>query len=197
MELLLLLAVALLKHPDESGLLMRLRSRDPAAASELYDRYSKSVFSLILRIVRNHEAAEDLLQETYLRIWNRAHFLDPDRGSVGAWLLTVARNLAIDYLRSSGGRLWRSETSIEALEEPFFFVDFGDDLMEIERAQRVRAALEKLSGNQRDVIELAYFEGLSQSEMAERLGQPLGTIKTWVRSALRTLREELGRVAAA
>src|SRR5262249_40326600 len=89
---------------DETSLVERMQRRDPRALAELYDRYGRVVYSLILRVVRDTGIAEDLVQETFLRVWNRVHGFDAQKGSIGPWLLAVARNRAIDYLRSAGGR---------------------------------------------------------------------------------------------
>jgi RNA polymerase sigma-70 factor (ECF subfamily) len=175
----------------------RLKRREPQAMADLYDRYGNLAYSLIFRIVRDAEMAEDLVQETFIRIWSRAQAFDSQRGALGAWLLAVARNRAIDYIRSVDGRMARSSYELVELENPALFANVESQIASSEQAQRVREALEKLNPNQRTVIELAYFEGLSQSEMAEKMGQPLGTIKTWVRTALKNLREQLGVVAPA
>jgi len=174
----------------------RLQRRDPRAMADLYDRYGRLVYTLILRVVRDGGIAEDLVQETFLRVWNRAQGFDAERGALGPWLLAVARNRAIDYLRSSAGRM-RNSVEVPETEHPASFTDMEKELLNSDRVRRVRGALEKLSENQRAVIELAYFEGLSQSEMAERMRQPLGTVKTWVRTALQSLREELGTAVTA
>lgn len=176
---------------DDGDLAKRLQRREPAALGELYDRYGKLAYSLIYRVVRDAGVAEDLVQETFLRVWNRVQGFDAERGALGPWLLAVARNQAIDYVRSSGGKMARGALELEYAEQPAVFVNFEADVLSQDRARRVRAALERLDENQRRVIELAYFEGLSQTEMAERMGQPLGTVKTWVRTALKNLREDL------
>ena|ERR1700722_16209796 len=187
----------LLRFKDDADLARRLKAREPHAMSDLYDRYGRLAFSLIYRIVRNTAAAEDLVQETFLRVWNRAQSFDPQRGSLGPWILTVARNRAIDYLRSIDGRMSASSLELDRMENPALFSDLEDSALSMDRTRRLKSAFEKLSPNQRMVIELAYFEGLSQTEMAERMKQPLGTVKTWVRSALKALREELAGVAMA
>jgi len=187
----------LLRFKDDADLARRLKAREPHAMSDLYDRYGRIAFSLIYRIVRNTAAAEDLVQETFLRVWNRAQSFDPQRGSLGPWVLTVARNRAIDYLRSIDGRMSAGSLDLDRLENPALFSDFEDSALSLDRTRRLKSAFEKLSPNQRMVIELAYFEGLSQTEMAQRMKQPLGTVKTWVRSALKALREELTGVAIA
>jgi len=180
---------------EEADLIARLQRRDPQALAELYDRYGRLAYSLILRVVRDTGVAEDLVQETFLRVWNRVQGFDAERGAVGPWLLAVARNRAIDYLRSTTGRA-RNSLELEAAEHPALYSDMEKDLLLSDKARRVKAALQKLSPKQREVIELAYFEGLSQSEMAERMGEPLGTVKTWVRTALKNLREELDAAVA-
>jgi len=180
----------------DADLVRRLQKRDPQALGELYDKYGRLAFALIYRIVRDTATAEDLVQETFLRVWNRAQGFDADRGALGGWLLAVARNRAIDYLRSAGGKM-RNTVKLEETAHPSLYLDLEKEVLNSDKARRLRKAMEKLSTNQRDAIELAYFEGLSQTEMAERMGQPLGTIKTWVRSALKHLREELGAAVSA
>jgi RNA polymerase sigma-70 factor (ECF subfamily) len=189
------LLFAIYAGEDDRNLAERLKRREPSVMGDLYDRYGKLVFSLIYRIVRDIGVAEDLVQETFLRVWNRAQGFDAERGALGAWLLAVARNRAIDYVRSSGGKMSRGALELEAAEHPSVFVNFEAEVLSQDRARRVRGALGRLNENQRHVIELAYFEGLSQSEMAERMGQPLGTVKTWVRTALKNLRDDLGEKA--
>lgn len=186
-----------LRFQGDAELAARLKARDPHAMADLYDRYGRLAYSLIHRIVRDAAAAEDLVQETFLRVWNRAQSFDQERGALGPWILTVARNRAIDYLRSIDGRMSAGSVELDRLERPVLFSAFEDSALSIDRTQRLRSAFEKLSPNQRMVIELAYFEGLSQTEMAERVKQPLGTVKTWVRSALKVLREELIEAATA
>ena len=194
---LLPLLLALEFGDTDPDLAARLKRRDPQAMADLYDRYGRIAYSLILRIVRDAALAEDLVQETFLRVWNRAQAFDEQRGALGPWLLAVARNRAIDYLRSSDGRMARSAYELVEMENPALFANLENEILSSDQARRIREALTKLNPTHRNVIELAYFEGLSQTEMAQKMGQPLGTIKTWVRTALRNLREELGAVAPA
>jgi RNA polymerase sigma-70 factor (ECF subfamily) len=177
-------------------LVARLQRRDPQALAELYDRFGRVVYSLILRVVRDAGTAEDLVQETFLRVWNRAQGFDAEKGAIGPWLLAVARNRAIDYLRSASGRE-RNALEFEETDHPALYTDMEHDIVTSDSARVVMAAMEKLSPQQRQVIELAYFEGLSQTEMAERMNQPLGTVKTWVRTALKNLRNDLGVAVSA
>jgi RNA polymerase sigma-70 factor (ECF subfamily) len=193
--MLLPILMAVQVREDDSALVARMQRRDPLALAELYDRYGRITYSLILRMVRDGGIAEDLVQETFLRVWNRVHGFDAQKGSIGPWLLAVARNRAIDYLRSAGGRE-RNALEYEDNDHPQLYCDMEKDILASDKARRVKTAIERLNPNQRQVIELAYFEGLSQSEMAERMGQPLGTVKTWVRTALKNLRDELSAVPA-
>jgi RNA polymerase sigma-70 factor (ECF subfamily) len=194
--MLLPLILAIHAPAADGDLIARLQRRDPQALAELYDRYGRIAYSLILRIVRDSGIAEDLVQETFLRVWNRVHGFDAEKGAIGPWLLAVARNRAIDYLRSAGGRE-RNALEFEETDRPALYTDMERDLLLSDSARRVKSAMQKLSENHRQVIELAYFEGLSQTEMAERMGQPLGTVKTWVRAALKNLRDDLGALAPA
>jgi RNA polymerase sigma-70 factor, ECF subfamily len=180
----------------DAELVRRLQKRDPQALGELYDKYGRLAFSLIYRIVRDVGTAEDLVQETFLRVWNRSQGFDADRGALGGWLLAVARNRAIDYLRSADGKM-RNAVELEETEHPSLYMDLEKEVLNSDRTRHLRQAMEKLNANQRNAIELAYFEGLSQTEIAERLGQPLGTVKTWVRMALKNLREALGSAVSA
>jgi RNA polymerase sigma-70 factor (ECF subfamily) len=190
----LLLAIEI--GESDADLVSRLQRRDPRAMGDLYDRYGRLVYALILRVVRDGGIAEDLVQETFLRVWNRVQGFEAGKGALGPWLLAVARNRAIDYLRSAGGRQ-RNSVELDETEHPAAFVDFESQIFNSDRVRKVKEAVGKLADNQRVVIELAYFEGLSQTEMAERLGQPLGTVKTWVRAALKSLRDDLGTAVPA
>src|SRR5580704_12641319 len=143
----MLLPLMLAIHAVEGDpeLVARLQRRDPQALAELYDRYGRLVYSLIVRVVRDGALAEDLVQETFLRVWNRAQGFDAERGALGPWLLAVARNRAIDYVRSSGGKMARGAMELEYAERPAVFVNFEADVLSQDQARRVRAALQKLN----------------------------------------------------
>jgi RNA polymerase sigma-70 factor (ECF subfamily) len=165
--------------------------------ADLYDRFGRLTYSLIYSVVRDTGVAEDLVQETFLRVWNRVAGFDPDRGALGPWLLAIARYRAIDHIRSARAKMDRNLMELDLFERaehgnPSSFVDMERDVLNADSARRIKTAMAKLNQNQQKVIELAYYEGLSQTEMAERLGQPLGTVKTWVRTALKHLKDELG-----
>jgi RNA polymerase sigma-70 factor (ECF subfamily) len=190
------LALELSSKHDED-LARRLQRRDSIAMAEIYDRFGRLAYSVILSIVRDGAVAEDLVQETFLRVWNRIHAFEPARGALGPWLLAIARNRAIDHLRSLSAGMDRNAYELDLREHPSLFVDMERDVLNIDHARVIRQAIAKLSANQQKVIELAYYEGLSQTEMAERMGEPPGTVKTWVRTALKHLREELGQAVEA
>jgi len=193
----LLLALELGDSANDAELARRLQKREPQAMADLYDRFGRLAYSLIFSIVRDTGVAEDLVQETFMRVWNRAGAFDAERGALGTWLMAVARNRAIDHIRSASARMDRNVFELDLFERaehgtPSSLVDMDRDVLNADSARRIKAAMAKLSQNHQKVIELAYYEGLSQTEMAERLGQPLGTIKTWVRTALKHLKDELG-----
>src|SRR4051794_23180094 len=169
----LTIAATVLRFPEDADVVRRLKSRDADVIGELYDRYGRIAYTLILRIVHDRAVAEDLVQESFLRVWNRAQAFDAERGALGPWILTVARNQALDYIRSVQGRVWNNMSPADS-DHPAVFRDWEGQMLEGVQLERVRTALSRLNDHQRTVIELAYFEGLSHSEMAERIQQPLG-----------------------
>ena len=179
----------------EAELIAGLQRHEARAMAELYDRYGRLVYSVILRVVRDQGIAEDLTQETFLRVWNRVQGFDGGRGALGTWLVTIARNRSIDYVRSVRLRNSRTEEFDEV--NSTLSTDAAEEATAFERRHTLRAAMKKLLPNHMRAIELAYFEGLSHLEVAERLGQPLGTVKSWVRTALAALREDLTASGAA
>ena len=179
------------QNDDNSGTLVRrLRERDPSSIADLYDLYGRLLFVVIVRIVRNPSAAEDLVQECFLRAWNRSQQLSDDYCAVGPWLTMIARHCALDYLKSSQARL-SSQLTINDAEFPAVTMD--EDVLSSDRARHIEKAFLSLSANQRRVIQLSFYEGLSQREIAEYLHQPLGTVKGWARTALSRLRGKLDR----
>ena len=165
----------------------RLRAGDMKALEELYDRHSPLLYSLVLRIVGRVSDAEEVLQDTWLQVWRKAEGYDPARGAVGAWLLTLARSRAIDRLRGLGSR--RRAEQATASDPPRPADEASVPVVQRQLHGRVVEALAALTPQQRDVLELAYFGGLSQSEIAARLDAPLGTVKSWTRQGLTRLRE--------
>ena len=163
---------------------------DERALASLYDQYARILFGLILRILNDREEAEDVLQEVFLQVWRRAKDFDEARGRPFTWLVTLARSRAIDRLRSLNSRQRAAtEAAREVSEE---ISDAAADAQKSEQGEIVRRALAELPEEQRRALLLAYYEGLSQSEIAVRLGTPLGTVKTRMRSGLMKLRELLG-----
>ena len=183
-------------EPSDSALLDALVRRDEAALATLYDRYGGLVYTLALRIVGDRDLAGEVLQDVFLRCWDHATAFRPERGHVAAWLLGIARNRAIDLLRSRQhqARLRERDRLPEpgTPEEPAE-ADVGDD---VALRQAVSAALAALPAGQRQAITLAYYGGLTQAEIAHRLGEPLGTIKTRMRDGMERLRRLLRPVIA-
>jgi len=174
---------------DKSGVLVRrLRERDPDVMADLYDLYGRLIYILIVRIVRNPAVAEDLVQESFLRAWNRANQLSDEYSGVGPWLVMIARHCALDYLKSSQAHL-STQSSLDDVKPPVITID--NEILASDRARQIEGAFRNLSENQKQVIQLAFYEGLSQAAIAERLDQPLGTVKGWARSALSRLRGKL------
>ena len=172
----------------DAELISELREHNPKALEAVYDRYGPIAYSLFVRITREQTTAEDLVQELFLRVWNRAHDFDATKGSLGVWIVSIARNMAIDHLRSASARFATRLRPLEQAEQAQVSARSNDSESLIDQVRVVRAAFEQLTLDQKKVLELAYFEGFSQSEIASRLNEPLGTVKTWMRSALARLR---------
>lgn len=163
---------------------------DEEALASLYDHYRSILFSVIVRIIISREEAEDVLQEVFLQVWNKARDFDESRGKPFTWLVTLARSRAIDRLRSLGAR---QRAAQEAQRETVEVVSDAEiDTIHAEKRKRVERALAELPEEQRRVLLMAYFEGCSQSEIAERLNTPLGTVKTRMRSGMIRLKEFFG-----
>lgn len=176
---------------DESSLIQRLKRREAAAMLDFYDRYGTLIYSVILRAIKDTAMAEDLTQEALLRIWNRIGTFDEEKGNLEGWLVTVARNRAFDYLRSVRKNPEAQAGNLEQWERTQPGVLSVDQTERVSDRHDVLAALNSLNPEQRFVIELTHFEGMSQSEIARRMQKPLGTVKGLVRSALRSLRSVL------
>jgi RNA polymerase sigma-70 factor (ECF subfamily) len=176
--------------PD-AMLVHQLLQRDVDAFEQLYDRHSRFVYALVLRIVQQASTAEEVVQDVFLQLWRNASRYDARRGPFVPWLMAVARNRALDHLRLKSERQRRREDQTEELPPVIDFPQFEKALDEKRRAERVRAVMGSLNPQQKKVIELAYFEGLSHTEIAETLKEPLGTVKSWIRNGLLRLKEGL------
>ncbi len=182
----------IVNRPD-GELMTRVATGDSAALGTLYDRYGAAVYSLALRMLRDHLLAEELVQETFVRVWRQSPSFDGARGAATTWIMGIARNLAIDELRRRGARPNMADGNGDARLE---LVESGDDDPSEQayanmRHDVVTGALAQLPEAQRTALELAYFGGLSQREIAARLGDPLGTVKTRMRLGLEKLKSIL------
>lgn len=176
-----------MSDPVLAELSNRLAKGDRDALAELYARYQRVVFSVVLRLVRDRAEAEELAQETFVEAWRRATQYQPERANVVAWLVTIARSRAIDRLRGRS-----TAERVEPLEQPVAPISTPDEVVHAVRTRReVRQRLAELPVEQRALLELAWDEGLSQTEIAQRTGLPLGTVKTRTRTALITLKRQL------
>lgn len=175
----------------DQAALARMARGEHAALAELYDRRARLVFSLALRILRERADAEDVVQDVFAQVWAQAARYNPARGAVAAWMLMVTRSRAIDRLRA---RTARPEVAndLHAIEDARDVAALQDmQLLSEEQVDRIRSAVAELPAPQQRALELAYYQGLTHTEVAERLSEPLGTVKTRIRQALIKLRESL------
>ncbi len=167
---------------DDMRLVARIRAGDQHSMAELYERYSKIVYAVALRVLQDAAGAEDVLQDVFVQLWRNPDAFDASRGSLAAWLAVISRHRSIDRLRKR-----RPETDIEDC-----VIASGPDLRdETERTlvvEKVRAVMDGMPPDQRKALELAFFQGMTHSEIADKTGEPLGTIKTRIRSGLQLLR---------
>ena len=174
---------------NDVDLLRAIVAHDEAALAQLYDRYRAILFGLLMRILNNREEAEDVLQELFLQVWRRAADFDENRGRPFTWLVTMARSRGIDRLRALASR--ERVAAEGARDEAEAVSDAASDAFLSEQRGLVTSALAQLPDEQKRPLMLAYFDGLTQSEIAARLGAPLGTVKTRMRTGLSKLRELL------
>jgi RNA polymerase sigma-70 factor (ECF subfamily) len=178
----------------EIELLRRVAKGDRSAFEELYDRFSGVLFSTAYRVLNNQEATEDVIQDVFIQIWEKAPLYNPALGKPMTWAITLTRNKAIDRLRSTQRRgrlqdeMQREAETFEQFDERSSF----DAASGVETGKLVRDAVQKLSKDQREAIELAFFSSLTQTEIAERLNEPLGTVKARIRRGMLRLKEILG-----
>jgi RNA polymerase sigma-70 factor, ECF subfamily len=181
-------------QPPDDELMRLVAAADSDALTLLFKRYAGAVYSVAYRMLNDRESAEELLNEAFVRVWRQAPSFDSRRGKFSTWLMSVTRNLAIDELRSRRARPQRSDPltpddpELDPADER---VDVEGDVWQAERRRLIRQALRELPAAQRQALELAYFEGLTQSEISTRLGDPLGTTKTRIRLGLQKLRDML------
>lgn len=183
----------------DRDLVRRMRAGDERALGTFYDRWFSVVNCVVTRILKASDEVEDVVEETFWQVWRQAARFDAERGSVQTWLLTIARSRALDRLRATRRRREESidDSKLDDAASGSESIETSapnDPLLDVEHAERrriVRAALADLPPEQREALELGYFSGLSQSEIAQRTGQPLGTVKTRMRLAIQKLRDRL------
>jgi RNA polymerase sigma-70 factor (ECF subfamily) len=178
------------RRAEDAALLARVVEHDERAVEALYARYSGPLYSLAYQVTGAERYAQEVVQEVFVALWKQADRFDPARGAVGPWLFSMARHKAIDLVRREANHRKRAADVDPEIERAPDDVD--DEAWRNLRRDRVRAALSELTEAQRTALELAFFAGLTHVEVAERLGIPLGTAKTRIRSALLKLREALG-----
>lgn len=178
--------------PTDIHLLQRIAASDTAALAELYDRHNRLLFGLILRIVRDRAEAEEILQEVFVRVWMRAETYDVHLGGPLPWIVRVARNLAIDRLRARQSRAAIDTPGSVVRAEPASDIQSPEAaVLAAERQDALADALAGLPAEQRQLIEAAFFEGYTHSELAQRFGLPLGTVKTRIRNGMIAMRQGL------
>jgi RNA polymerase sigma-70 factor (ECF subfamily) len=180
------------QRASDAALIARIVRRDQAALAELYDRYACMLSSVLNRILRDTQVAEEILQDIFFQLWRNPSRFDPARGSLPGWLMVIARHRAISQLRRHNPAA--GDELAEAAVVSTFNIESAAAQQQL--LGRVRSALETLPAEQRAAIELAYFEGMSHSEIARHTGDPLGTVKTRLRSAVETLKRNLHAQAA-
>jgi RNA polymerase sigma-70 factor (ECF subfamily) len=189
------LAAMTSKYGDDASadakLVDRFLRRDVSAFEEIYDRHCRMVYSLVVRIVQQAPTAEEVVQDVFLHLWRNAGQYQSARGPFVPWLLTLARNRALDHLRLKSERQRRREDQTEDMPAIAQAPEYEKALDQKRRAERVRSLMGTLSAPQKKAIEMAYFEGLSHSEIANALQEPLGTVKSWIRNGLLRLKEGL------
>jgi RNA polymerase sigma-70 factor (ECF subfamily) len=178
---------------EDAELLAGIARRDSDAFLRLYRKYNTRVFSLVFRILGDRAAAEEVLQDAFYRLWDRSELYQPQKGQLISWLLTVARNLALDHKRKESRRV---ESSVFAVGEDCAGIDLDTlpemaSLVDPDLSRSIQGVMAELPGEQKEVIELAYFEGLTHQELSDKLGQSLGTVKTRIRLGLAKLRKAL------
>lgn len=180
-------------NAEDVALIRRMCDADETALGALYDRWMRSLYSLVVHLLKDPNEAEDVVEETFWQAWRKASSYEPSRGAVSTWLLTIGRRRALDRLRAKARRREDSLTrdGWVLADMPSNAPDPSEAAEGAERRAYVLAALDELPEEQREVLELGYFQGLTQAEIAETTGQPLGTVKTRMRLAMQKLREPL------
>jgi RNA polymerase sigma-70 factor (ECF subfamily) len=180
---------------DELELMKRIKARDEEALAELYDLYNRLLYGMIISIVKKREEAEDVLQEVFIKVWEKASTFNEERGNVYSWLVTLTRNKAIDRIRSKDYKTQKKAT--HDVDAPEFFLEGNmfdplETTIFSDRTELVKKALGEIPESQSEVLKIAYYRGLTQREISEQLDIPLGTVKTRMRQGMIKLKDILG-----
>lgn len=181
-------------QPEMATVMTRIASGDQTAFGQFYDATSRSVFGIVLQVLKDRAQAEEVTQEVYVETWRRASYFNPSLGTPSSWVNTMAHRRAVDRVRSAERSAARDQRHFEAVS-PIAALDTADIVVQSDEGQRVRDALSTLSEAQRTALHLAYFEGHSYREVAEFLEVPLGTVKTRIRDAMKRLKGQLGEAS--
>ena len=176
----------------DRSLIDQLRKREPEALVAVYDRYATRVYSLVIAITRDQRTSEDLVLELFFRLWHRSSRIDPIRGSLRIWLLCAARTMAIDHVKLGSAQSANLSWPAEHVERLSCGLGLPEHESMMDGSAKIKAAMRTLDSPQRQVLELAYLSGSSLTEIAALLGQPLNTVKSWMRSALLHVRQTCG-----
>ena len=172
------------KKQLEEALVQRLQNGDQSVISEIYDNYSSTLYGVIFRIMQNEDEANDILQEAFINIWKYAKSYKANKSSLFTWMLNIARNKAIDAIRSKNRK-----NEIQSTEANVYIFENANPVENNTDTIGIKEAVDKLAADKKEVIELAYFGGYTQQEMADELNLPLGSVKTKVRAAMADLRK--------
>lgn len=165
---------------NETIIIERFQNRDEAALSKLYDKYAGAIYGVIIRMCKNEEAAQEILQETFMKAWDKSHLYDASKGKIYTWLYRIARNTTLNFLRK--------DTKLIQTEDLSVYKDEGVE-DNVELYATLRGALTKLDAHHQEALKLIYFNGLTHKEAHEEMDVPLGTFKSYVRQAVKKLRE--------
>jgi RNA polymerase sigma-70 factor (ECF subfamily) len=181
---------------SDQDILARIAAQDSAAVGELYDKYSRLIYGALLRLLRSTDDAEDILQDVFIQVWRKASTYKPELGEPKHWLIRIAHNRGINLIRSKRAKMKQSEVSLDSetadITQDLVAPDMFREHTNAEESAHILQAMDKLPKEQATLLDMAFFQGYSHSEISEKINMPLGTVKTRIRNGLLALRESLG-----